>query len=182
MFCTPTKRSNAQHLVEYQKQLLYEENKKSGNDMQQPMDSCVCSINTSSESILISHIYFWRDKHIPVEFWYTFFYPKCKSVKTREVSDLKFIPKNIGMQSLLQDIPRVLILFLEKLFLIFNQMLSIRAFGRHVLVKKINFNNTPLSGGLKLKDCVYISKMARGYHLNCYISHYHNGNICKYTF
>ena len=38
---TPTKRSNAQHLVENEKQLLYEENQKSGNIMQQPMDSYV---------------------------------------------------------------------------------------------------------------------------------------------
>ena len=50
---TPTKKSNAQHLVEYEKQLLYEENKKSGNVMQQPMYYYVCGINTSSESILI---------------------------------------------------------------------------------------------------------------------------------
>ena len=48
----PTKRSNAQHLVEYEKQLLYEENKKTGNVMQQPMDSYVCGIKTTSESIL----------------------------------------------------------------------------------------------------------------------------------
>ena len=34
------------------KQLLYEENKKSGNVMQQPMYSCVCGINASSKSIL----------------------------------------------------------------------------------------------------------------------------------
>ena len=34
------------------------------------------------------------------------------------------------MHSLLHDIPRLLVLFLEELFLIFNQMLSIRAFGR----------------------------------------------------
>ena len=34
----PTKRSNAQHLVEYEKQLYYEENKKSGDVMQQLMD------------------------------------------------------------------------------------------------------------------------------------------------
>ena len=51
---TPIKRLNAQHLVEYlKKQLLYEENLKSGNVMQQPMDSCVRGKNTSSESILI---------------------------------------------------------------------------------------------------------------------------------
>ena len=62
----PTKRSNAQHQVE--KQLLYEENKKSGNVMQQPMDSYVCGINTTSESILIRSIFFLRGKHIPVEF------------------------------------------------------------------------------------------------------------------
>ena len=36
------------------------------------------------------------------------------------------------MHSLLHDIPRLLILFLEDLFLIFNQMLSIQAFGRRV--------------------------------------------------
>ena len=48
---TPIKRSNAQHMVE--KQLLYEENKKWGNVMKQPMDSYVCGINTRSESILI---------------------------------------------------------------------------------------------------------------------------------
>ena len=39
---TPTKRSNAQHLVEYYKQLLQDWNKKSGNAMQQPMHSYVC--------------------------------------------------------------------------------------------------------------------------------------------
>ena len=37
------------------------------------------------------------------------------------------------MHSLLHDILRFLILFLEELFLIFNQMLSIRAFGRRDL-------------------------------------------------
>ena len=37
------------------------------------------------------------------------------------------------MHSLLHDIPRFLILFLEELFLTFNQMLSIRAFGRRVM-------------------------------------------------
>ena len=38
------------------------------------------------------------------------------------------------MHSLLHDIPLFLILFLEELFLIFNQMLSIRAFGRRVFI------------------------------------------------
>ena len=54
---TPTKRSNAQHLIENEKQLLFEENQKSENVMQQPMDSCVCGINTSYESILIKVIF-----------------------------------------------------------------------------------------------------------------------------
>ena len=36
------------------------------------------------------------------------------------------------MHSLLHYIPRFFILFLEGLFLIFNQILSIRAVGRHV--------------------------------------------------
>ena len=49
----PTKRSNAQHLVEYEKLLLYEENKKSGNVMQQSMDSYVCGTNLRSESYLV---------------------------------------------------------------------------------------------------------------------------------
>ena len=38
---TPSKGSNAQHLVEYEKQLLYEENQKSGNVMQQPIFLCL---------------------------------------------------------------------------------------------------------------------------------------------
>ena len=33
---------------------------------------------------------------------------------------------------LLHDIPRILIFFIEQLFIIFNQMLRIRAFGRSV--------------------------------------------------
>ena len=37
------------------------------------------------------------------------------------------------MHSKLHDIHRFLILFPEELFLIFNQMLSIRAFGRRVM-------------------------------------------------
>ena len=66
---TPTKRSVAQHLVEYEKQLLYEENQKSGNVMQHPMDTYVRGINTSSFSF--GHFTLSRDKHFPVEFWYT---------------------------------------------------------------------------------------------------------------
>ena len=63
---------------------------------------------------------------------------KCASDKTREISDLKFYTTNIGMHSLLHDIPRFLFLFLEELFLIFNQMLSIQAFGRRVAVEPID--------------------------------------------
>ena len=45
------------------------------------------------------------------------------------------------MHSLLHDIPQFLILFLDELFLIFNQMLSIREFGRRGL-HCLNFLNT----------------------------------------
>ena len=50
---TPTKRSNAQHLVEYYKQFLQEENQKSGNVMQKTMHSYVCGKNLRSESSLV---------------------------------------------------------------------------------------------------------------------------------
>ena len=74
----PTKQSNAQHLVE--KQLLYEDNQNSENVMQQLMDSYVYGINTSSESILI-RLYISRDKHVPVEFCYTYFVWKVNLTK-----------------------------------------------------------------------------------------------------
>ena len=61
--------------------------------MQQPMDSYVCGINTSSESILIrSYLLFIRDKHVP-QIPVHLFYAKSKSDKTRELSGLKFIPQ-----------------------------------------------------------------------------------------
>ena len=43
--------------------------------MQQTSDPYVCGINARSESILISigHIYFSRNKHVPVDFWFTYF-------------------------------------------------------------------------------------------------------------
>ena len=49
----PTKRSNAQHLVEYYRQFLQEENKKLGNVIQKTMHSYVCGINLRSESSLV---------------------------------------------------------------------------------------------------------------------------------
>ena len=86
---TPTKRSNAQHLVEYEKQLLYEENLNSGNVMQQPMDSFVCGINSSSESILIRSYLLsarlTRSCRNPVHIFY------AKSLI--KLSTLKFIPQ-----------------------------------------------------------------------------------------
>ena len=59
--------------------------------MQQPMDSCVCGINRAQKVFSLGHIYFSRDKHVPVN--EMFLYAKCKSDKTRELSDLKFIPQ-----------------------------------------------------------------------------------------
>ena len=50
------KQSNAQHLVEYEKQLLYDENQKLGNVMQQPMDSCIRGINIAQKIFSLGHI------------------------------------------------------------------------------------------------------------------------------
>ena len=56
----PIKSSNAQHLVEFKNNCSMKK-KKSGKVMQQPMDSCVCDINTSSENIFIrSYLLFAR--------------------------------------------------------------------------------------------------------------------------
>ena len=46
------------------------------------------------------------------------------------------------MHSLSHDIPRFLIPFLEELFLIFNQMLNIQAFGRRDLFKLVYYPMT----------------------------------------
>ena len=55
---TPTKRSDAQPLVKYEKKtIVLGREYKSGNVMQKPRDSYVCGIITSSESIpIISYI------------------------------------------------------------------------------------------------------------------------------
>ena len=37
--------------------------------MQQPMDDYVCGINTQ-KVFSLGDIYFSRDKHVPVKFWY----------------------------------------------------------------------------------------------------------------
>ena len=94
--------------------------------MQQPMDSCFCGINTSTESILIRSYLLSRDKHIPVKFWYTYFMRNVNLTKEN------FLTSNLYHNVRMHDIPRFLILFLEELFLIFNQMLSIEAFGRRL--------------------------------------------------
>ena len=44
------------------------------------------------------------------------------------------------MHRLLHDIPRFFILFLEELFLIFNQMLSVGSFGRREIYSDIREN------------------------------------------
>ena len=50
----------------------------------------------------------------------------------RILSERVFITTDAGIHRLLHDIPRFFMFFIEQLFLIFNQMLSIRAFGRRV--------------------------------------------------
>ena len=61
--------------------------------MQQPMYSCVCGINTSSESILIRSYLLFARKTRSCRYPVHLFYAKCKSDKTKELSDLKFIPQ-----------------------------------------------------------------------------------------
>ena len=46
---TPTKRSNAQHLIGYEKQLLYDENTKISECHAIAFGSYVCGINTMYE-------------------------------------------------------------------------------------------------------------------------------------
>ena len=50
----------------------------------------------------------------------------------RILSELIFIPTNVGINRLLHDISRFSILFRDQLFFIFNQLLSIRSLGRRV--------------------------------------------------
>ena len=66
------------------------------------------------------------------------------------------------MHSLLHDIPRFLILFLEELCLIFDQMLSIRAFGRRVL----QFYHFPKGGGGGGPDAQSLSLSPLNHNLN----------------
>ena len=90
------------------------------------LDSCICGYIQAQKVFSLGHIYFLRDKHVPVKFWYTYF-TRNVHLRKRENFLTSNYTTNVGMHSLLHDIPR----FLEELFLIFNQMLSIRAFGRH---------------------------------------------------
>ena len=55
------------------------------------------------------------------------------------------------MHSLLHDIPRFLILLLEDLFIIFNRMLSIRAFGRHESISYHNYFTYMISSAYIVK-------------------------------
>ena len=47
--------------------------------MQQLMDSYMCGINTSLESIFIRS--YLHDKYVPVQFWYTYFTRKVNLTK-----------------------------------------------------------------------------------------------------
>ena len=89
---TPTKRSIAHHLVEFEKQLLYEENQKC-NSLWIPTPTFVVEIRARTV-FSFGRFTLSRDKHVPVEFRYTYmFYTKSKSDKTRELSDLKLKPQ-----------------------------------------------------------------------------------------
>ena len=73
--------------------------------MQQPMDSYVFGINTSSESIIVRSYLLSRDKHVPVKFWYTFFTRKVNLTKGENFLTSNLYHKHIGMHNLLHDIP-----------------------------------------------------------------------------
>ena len=81
--------------------------------MQSPMDSCVCGINMSSESVLIRSYLLLRDKHIPVELWYTYF-TRNENLTNEKTFWPQIHTTNVGMHSLLHDIPRFFILFLKE--------------------------------------------------------------------
>ena len=62
--------------------------------MQQPMETYVGGINLSSESVLIrSYLLFEPETSSCQILVQHLFYVKSKSDKTRELSDLKFIPQ-----------------------------------------------------------------------------------------
>ena len=71
MDITPTKQSNAQHLVE--KQLLYEENKNRGVHCNSLCIPTFVVLILAQKVFSLGHMNFSRDKYIPVEFWYTYF-------------------------------------------------------------------------------------------------------------
>ena len=73
----------------------------------------------------LGHIYFSRDKHIPVEFWYTYFTWKVNLTKKRTFW-LQIYTTNVGIHRLLHNIHNFFILFLEQL----NQMFSIGILGQ----------------------------------------------------
>ena len=106
------------------KTFIQEKNKKSGSVMQQNMHSYVCGINLRSESSLVLsdlRFAYTRCTRIRQERVYL---AKRKYDLMRILSELVFIPntqESIGCCMTFPDF----IFFIEQLFLIFNQMLSI---------------------------------------------------------
>ena len=88
------------------------------------------------------------------------------------------------MHRLLDDIPRFLILFLEELFLIFNQMLSIGSFGRRVMRQLLdNYLRSRLTYDLlvKVAHMGLPSKYLQNIFLSCHRANYGAGIQCKLT-
>ena len=99
--------------------------------MQQPMRSYSCGVNLRSEySLVLSDLLFasnrcTRIRQEPV------YRQIIKYYLMRILSELVFYTINVGIHRLLHGIHRSFILFIEQLFFIFNQMLSIGSLVRH---------------------------------------------------
>ena len=93
--------------------------------MQQTMHSYVCGNNLRSDSSLVlSDLHFALNRCTRMQ--------QERNNHAKSKYDLMRIlyTTKAGIHRLLHDIPRFFIFFIEQLFLIFNQMLSIPAFGR----------------------------------------------------
>ena len=111
--------------------------------MQQIMHSYVCGINLRSEkSLVLSDLVFAYNRCTRIRQEHVYL-SKSKYDLMRILSELIFIPQNIGIHRPLHDIPRFFIFFIEQLY--FSQMLSIGSFGRREFCGKEFVYNCSIS-------------------------------------
>ena len=74
IYYTPTKHSDAQPLVEYEEQLPWEDNKKKSRECHAIAFGFLLLWHRlrAHKVFSLCHIYFSRNEHVPVRFWYTF--------------------------------------------------------------------------------------------------------------